>query len=154
MKRLIFNASAVVSFSSIWLIDRGLTVLVWALSILAGVLRWAISNGSIQIMKRVDPEEYEALQGQYELEKQQTELELLSSVSKLKEHALKIDEWTEEHSEALEAIANALLNECDWDEDHIHQYMKGVVEGIPGLEYLGGPDDEDEDDFDPRDLLE
>ena len=73
------------------------------------------------------------------LEDQQTELKLLGSAVTIRDHALKTGDWTDHHSEALQAIGNNLANTFDWDEDSIHQYFKEVVEKIPDLNY--GADD-------------
>ena len=56
----------------------------------------------------------------------------------MRDHAKDMGDWTEQHSDALEAVGNALLNECDWEEESVHQYLKQIVESIEGLEY--GPD--------------
>ena len=72
------------------------------------------------------------------LEDQQTELKLLGSAVTIRDHAMKTGDWTDDHSEALQAIGNNLANTFDWDEDAIHQYFKEVVETIPGLDYGAG----------------
>jgi hypothetical protein len=73
------------------------------------------------------------------LKNQQTELKLLGSAVTIRDHAMKTGDWTDHHSEALQAIGNNLQNEFKWEEDAIHQYFKEVVETIPGLDY--GADD-------------
>ena len=70
-----------------------------------------------------------------ELVAQQTELTLLDAANKVKVHAETTGNWTDDHSDALEAVSNALLNECEWEEDDIHAYMRRLVESIDGLEY-------------------
>jgi hypothetical protein len=64
-----------------------------------------------------------------------TELTLLSKASELKDHAVSIGDWTEHHTVALNAIGNALLHECDWEQKDVHTYLKRVVESVPGLTY-------------------
>ena len=70
-----------------------------------------------------------------ELTIQQTELDLLTSASKVRDHAAETGDWTDRHSEALNAIADALVLEMMWEEDAVHQYLREVVESIDGLEY-------------------
>lgn len=140
MKALLFKAVSVSTVGVIWLSDRLFAFVIWLLSWTSQLLRVAIANIGGFILKRGFPQQYAEVEGQIELESQQTELDLLASVSKLKEHALEIGEWTQQHSEAINAVGNALFNECDWDEDSVHQYMREVVESIPGLKY-GVPDD-------------
>ena len=70
-----------------------------------------------------------------ELETQNIELRLLASASQVRDHAKESGEWTNRHTEAIEAIADALVFETGWEEDSVHQYMREVVESIDGLEY-------------------
>ena len=86
-------------------------------------------------MEKLTPEQLNEVQRQIEFEAQQAELKLLSSASELKEHAVDTGEWTESHTEALNAIGNALLNDCNWEEQHVHDYLRRVVESEPGLQY-------------------
>lgn len=145
MKKHLFNAVSVLTYSSIWLSDHVFTFLIWALAWASGYHRWLVAAIGARVMKKVDPEEYEAIQGKMELESQQTELELLASASKLKEHAAKIEDWTDRHTEELNSIANALISECNWDEQHVHDYMRSIVESIPGLTYKTEYDEDDDD---------
>lgn len=72
------------------------------------------------------------------------ELTILSQISSVKEDAVNRKTWTPDHSNAMSFLATKLFNECEWEEDKIHSYMKSVVESIPGLTYAIGPDDEEE----------
>lgn len=143
MKTKLFNLASVTCYALIWASDHLFALLVWALAWTGQIMRFLIAQLGIFVMRNVSPDDYEALQGKLELENQQTELELLAQAAKLRDHALELGDWTTEHTEAIESIAAALLNECDWDEDHIHQYLKEIVESVPGLQY-----GEDEDPFD------
>jgi len=96
------------------------------------------------LMKLVDPKTlavYEQLQEGFEsdepteLEKQNMELRLLASASQVRDHAASSDDWTDRHTEALNAIGDALIVEAGWEEESVHQYLKGLVESIDGLEY-------------------
>jgi len=75
-----------------------------------------------------------------------TELEILMAISKVKEDALNIGLWKENHSMALNELGSRLYNECDWEEDQIHRYLRMVVESIPGLIYATSDDEDDEDE--------
>jgi hypothetical protein len=75
-----------------------------------------------------------------------TELEILMMVSKVKEDALNIGFWRENHSMALNELGSRLYNECEWEESDIHRYMKMIVESIPGLTYATSDDVDDEDE--------
>lgn len=73
-----------------------------------------------------------------ELERQAMELRLLASASQVRDHAKETEEWTDRHTEALNAIGDALVGEMGWEEDSVHQYLKEVIESIDGLEYDPG----------------
>jgi hypothetical protein len=143
MKKQLFHVVPAVTYASIWFSGRVFSFVIQVLAWLSGVVRFLIVNLGVALMKLVDNEEYEAIQAKMQLESQQAELDLLASVSKLKEHAMEIGDWTEEHTEALKAIGNALLNECSWDKEHVHRYLREVVESIPGLHYETGEDEDD-----------
>jgi hypothetical protein len=74
------------------------------------------------------------------------ELDILMNVTKLKEDALERRTWTQHHSIALNELSSKLYHECDWDKARIHDYMRTLVESIPGLSYVAGDDDDDDDD--------
>ena len=67
--------------------------------------------------------------------KRQLELRLLAAASQVRDHAEETDDWTEQHTEAIAAIGDTLLNELGWEEDNIHRYLREVVESIDGLTY-------------------
>ena len=94
------------------------------------------------LMKAIDPKTlavYEQLNiGEdepNELEQQNMELRLLASAVQVRDHAKETDDWTDRHTEALNAIGDALIVEAEWEEEAVHQYMKSIVESIEGLEY-------------------
>ena len=106
-----------------------------------------IGNIGYFLMKLIDAKKvksYEKLieaseeQGS-ELESQAMELRLLSSANQVRDHARETDDWTDRHTEALNAIGDALMVEAGWQEESVHQYLKSLVESIEGLEY--GTDD-------------
>ncbi len=91
------------------------------------------------LMKLIDAEQVRAHEvlintDPAELQSQQTELNLLNAATQVRDHAQETGVWTDNHSEAIEAIGNALLD-LNWEEGSVHQYLKEVVESIDGLEY-------------------
>lgn len=143
MKNTLFHILSWSTYALIIASDKIGAALIWLVAWISGITRWAIASGGQALMRKFTPDQFEEVQAQMQLENQQTELELLSTVSKLKEDALERGDWTDSHTEAIEAIGNALVNECDWEEEHVHQYLKEVVESIPGLNYGLDYDDED-----------
>lgn len=142
MRKITF---AIVSFVS----ANVIRFLLWTAGVLSAAIMWSanrtcqgIAKASYALMKVLDKEaidQYEAMINiatpSSELVVQQTELNLLDAANKVKIHAEATGHWTDDHSDALEAVSNALLNECEWEEDDIHAYMKRLVESIDGLEY-------------------
>ena len=103
-----------------------------------------VGNVGYFLMRAIDSKSlavYEQLQQNFEseepteLEMQNMELRLLASAAQVRDHAKSTDDWTERHTEALNAIGDALMVEADWAEDSVHQYLKELVESIDGLEY-------------------
>ena len=79
------------------------------------------------------------------------ELQILMNVTRLKEDALERKTWTNHHSSTLNQLSSKLYNECNWDQNRIHEYMRAIVESIPGLSYVPGDDEEDDDSMDLED---
>ena len=106
-----------------------------------------VGNVGYFLMKRVDAKKvrlYEQMmdideENASELAAQTMELRLLASANQVRDHARETDDWTDRHTEALNAIGDALMVEAGWQEDSVHQYLKSLVESIEGLEY--GTDD-------------
>lgn len=86
----------------------------------------------------------EETEQQMALQTQTMELTLLAKATELKEHAVEIGDWTEHHTLALNAIGKALVEDCQWEEVHVHAYLKNVVESVPGLYYQAGEEDDEE----------
>ena len=131
MRRFLFQAVAQI-------IGTQITIITW----LADKSRSLLGMVGHFLMNKIDPillKTYESILTQSEpnddLAIQQTELNLLSSASKVRDHAAETGDWTDRHSEALNAIADALVLEVMWEEDAVHQYLREVVESIDGLEY-------------------
>ena len=70
-----------------------------------------------------------------ELDQQNMELRLLASASQVRDHAQETDDWTDQHTKAINAIGEALITEAGWDIDHVDRYIEELVESIDGLEY-------------------
>lgn len=142
MKPFLFSAIGRTTYAIIWVLDQSINLFARIVAYVAGTLRWLVAKTGQFLMEKLTPEQFNEVQRQIEFETQQAELKLLSSASDLKEHAVDIGEWTESHTEALNAIGNALLNDCNWEEQHVHDYLRRVVESVPGLQY--GQTDPDE----------
>ena len=110
---------------------------------LYSLIREVICNVFYFAAKAVDRKNIEAAEQRYQLKSQQTELNLLSSASKVRDHAIENDDWNDYHSHAINAIALALINECDWEIQHVHNYLRSVVETVDGVSYGEATDADD-----------
>ena len=141
MKPILFRVLSYSTYALIWVNDRVAALLIWALAWTSAGSKWLIANIGTFLMEKLTPAQFAEVQGQLQLSNQQTELQLLATAAELKDHAVENEEWTDNHTEALNAIANALLTECDWEEESVHGWMRRMVESVPGLSYEEGDPD-------------
>jgi hypothetical protein len=146
MRNFIFNTISVICYSIVRVLDFFVDASCDALDLVSRILKAGIFAFGRLLMRLVDSEKYKEIEEQIQLQKQTSELKLLDAISKIKNHAIEIGDWTEKHSEALENLANALLEECNWKEKDIHDYLRNVVESVPGLSY-GVPPESPLDDL-------
>jgi hypothetical protein len=147
MQELIFDAVTNVTCFLIWLSDRFFGIPSASLVWLGQKTRVVIAQIGFFIMRLIDPSkteaaELEAENDPVELATQGMELKLLSAAYKVRDHAIETGDWTDHHSDAIEAVGNALLLDIGWEEEHIHAHLKAVVESIDGLEYDVFPEGE------------
>ena len=147
MQEFIFDAVTNVTCFLIWLSDRFFGIPSAAFVWLGQRVRVVIARIGFFFMKIIDPSkaktaELEAENDPVELATQGLELKLLSAAYKVRDHAIETGDWTDHHSEAIEAVGNALLLDIGWEEEHIHAHLKSVVESIDGLEYDVFPENE------------
>jgi hypothetical protein len=146
MRSVLFNATSKIAEI---LIVAGQNIAVFSIN----VIRF-ISTAGIQVVSFItkglliiiDEERYANLQAYYEQQDMHAELKAINELIILKQDAIAQKKWTDQHTQALHMVGNTLINECDWHEDKMHEYMKGVVESIPGLHYVGGYEDDDDDE--------
>lgn len=131
--------AAGVTFSIGFLCNAAIQTLVF----LAQAAQWLISNAAMFALAQISPADHQAALAEMEEEARQLEIKLMAKVIKIRDHAAESESWTEEHSDAIAAIATALVENCGWDETAAHRYMKDVIDKIPGLEYEIPDDDED-----------
>ena len=117
MKRFLFNTVSFLGANSIRVIQFISRLVLGAVELVGISAIKFIAALSYHLMMWLDPEHMklvaEMSNGQDNVGKQQTELKLLGAASHVKEHAETTGNWTDSHSDALEAIGNALLNECE-----------------------------------------
>lgn len=148
MQEFIFDAITNVTCFLVWCSDRFFGIPSASLVWLGQRVRVAIATVGFFFMKIVDPSkaklaELEAENDPVELATQGMELKLLAAAYKVRDHAKETGDWTDHHSEAIEAVGNALLLDIGWEEEHIHAHLKAVVESIDGLEYDVFPENDE-----------
>ena len=133
MRGIAFSLVTKVSSSLIWLITFVNTVSLQVVGNVGYFLMNLIDKKKVEVYSQlVDSLEQP---GMTELESQAMELRLLASAGQVRDPAKAEDDWTDRHTDALNAIGDALIREAGWKEDSVHQYLKSLVESIDGLEY-------------------
>ena len=131
MRTFLFNAVTQTSAGIILVLTKVHNL---SLSIVGGIgytLMKLIDAKRLNMYEKV----LEASEEGSELSAQAMELRLLASANQVRDHARETADWTDRHTEALNAIGDALMVEAGWKEESVHQYLKSLVESIEGLEY-------------------
>lgn len=148
MKNLLFQIFTRGTVLGIWLSDKlfGLpaALFLW----LAAFSRVRIAKFGYVFMKAIDSDRCEMIEAEatadpMELERQTMELKLLQASYQVRDHAQHHGDWTDDHTQAIEAIGTALHADIGWDEEAVMQHMQSVVHSIPGLELESWFEDED-----------
>jgi len=62
-----------------------------------------------------------------------TELQILYHINEVKNDAVKIGSWNDEHEGKLNFLGNILCNEHDWDVEQVERYLYEVIETGPAV---------------------
>jgi hypothetical protein len=148
MKKFLFEGVTRQTYALIWFSDRFFAFFSAIPLTLGKAARVSVANVGYFFMKAIDPvrckiAEVENEADPVELKTQSMELQLLESSYKVRDHAKEIGDWTDHHTEAIEAIGNALLLDVGWDEESVEHHMRTVVESIDGLEFDAWFEDDD-----------
>jgi|GEM_PF-1604375 len=144
MKETLFNVTAQVGKWIIVGIHELGELIIFGVEAVSNFFVWVAGNIFAAVLSLIDAERVKHAEHVAEQHPLAMELEILGAVTHVKEDALEKKKWTEQHSIALNILGNRLFNECEWEEQRIHDYMRRVVESIPGLGYLVGSDDDDD----------
>lgn len=148
MKELMFNFLSDVGESIIIGTQIMMALILSAQTRLANFFIDLTANSFKSLLWIIDPDRVNHAEHVIDQMSLNNELEILMNVTKVKEDALERRSWTNHHSIALNELSSKLYNECDWDKSRIHDYMRAIVESIPGLSYVAGEDDDDDDSID------
>ena len=147
MKELMFNFLSDVGESIIIGTQIMMALILSAQTRLANFFIDLTANSFKSLLWIIDPDRVNHAEHVIDQMSLNNELEILMNVTKVKEDALERRSWTNHHSIALNELSSKLYNECDWDKSRIHDYMRAIVESIPGLSYVAG-EEEDDDSID------
>jgi hypothetical protein len=140
MKQLIFRSVATTSAA---IIQLNMAVGAMVVGVVAGcfnVISSAIQFTSKSLMRAIDSKQFEYFEQLSGQEQELGELHLLMAARRVKEDAISSQVWTVGHTIAINRIAGALHANCGWEPPRIHQYLRDVVESIPGMAYGVGDD--------------
>ena len=148
MKKFLFEAITRLTYALIWFSDRFFSVPAASLLWLGQTARFSVAKIGYFFMNKIDPirckvSEAENDTNPDELKLQGLELKLMQSSYKVRDHAKDSGDWTDHHTEAIEAIGNALYEELGWSEEAVENHMKTVIESIDGLQMDSWFEDED-----------
>lgn len=139
MRSFLFETTVRITYSSIWLIERAGAVVIFLPLWLTHFSKKVVANVGMFFIERLGDEQIKEAEEQAVLVEEakayNTELSLLTAATKVRDHAEQHGDWTDYHTEAINSLGDALLNTCDWEEEAVHQYLRGIVESIEGLEY-------------------
>ena len=142
MRRALFKAYAAIAAYYILFCNQLTSWICRALFWVNSFQRELIAAFNFKMLRFIHPEslreaEEKILQAQQAEEDEMTsiELQLLVSAQNIRDHAKDGNFWTDQHSEALELVSEALIETCGWDPDSVNQYMQEVVETIDDIEW-------------------
>ena len=109
--------------------------LIWVTAKVFESLRIGFAHFCMWLLMRVDSKRVQAERDANEQSRVHTELTLMAAAVSIKEGAIELGDWTDEHSEALNMVGVGLIQECNWEPAQVHRYFKPLVESFEGLEY-------------------
>ena len=135
MRNFLYNALGRSCVIIAGIIDATTNFLVIALIKIAQLQKVAIAHATMWLLGLVDGKRVEAEKEETAQLRNTLELGLMQTAIKIKENAIEMEEWTEDHSDALNMVGVRLIEECNWEADAVHRYFKPLVESLDGLEY-------------------
>lgn len=88
----------------------------------------AFSNSTLRIIDKDRMNHAESTVDQYETI---SELQTLTNIEQVKNDAISIGEWNEDHEVKLNFFGNILCNEHDWEVEQVERYLHAVINEGP-----------------------
>lgn len=149
IKDFLFDITAKLGFFLISANQKIGQVFAYIIGVLSGASTYVIAKTFALLLKLIDSKRYLHASQASEQADISSELDILQQISSVKENALEMSTWTPEHTIMIQTLGSRLYSECQWSENNVHQYLRDVVESIPGLSYAtsdGMSDEEDDED--------
>lgn len=90
----------------------------------------AISNSILKIIDKDRMNHAESTVDQYETI---SELQTLTNIEQVKNDAIRINEWNEDHENHLNFFGNILCNEHGWEVEQVERYLHSVIAQGPSI---------------------
>lgn len=135
MRNFLYNALGKSCVVVAGIIDAVTGLAVLALVKVAQLQKVIIANITMWLLGVIDKKRVEEEKEETENLRSALELGLMQAAIRIKENAVETEEWTDDHSEALNMVGVRLIEECNWEADAVHRYFKPLVESLEGLEY-------------------
>lgn len=95
----------------------------------------AIINGRIGwfLLKVIDEDRMHHAEIAIEQQQEISELNVLFTIQQVRNNAVKIGKWIDDHENQLNFLGNVLANEYDWEVSEVERYLHAVIATGPAL---------------------
>lgn len=87
------------------------------------------------ILKILDPERTNHARNAIEQINVISELQVLFHIQEIRNDAVKLGEWNEDHEGKLNFLGNLLCNEHDWETEQVERYLHEVISTGPAVNF-------------------
>jgi hypothetical protein len=91
-------------------------------------LTLCVVHASHAIYSFIDKDRVKHLRSTLEQQDLIDELKVFSSIDEIKDDAISVGEWNEDHEAQLNWFGNILYNHYDWEVEEVHRYLTEVIE--------------------------
>lgn len=85
------------------------------------------------ILKIIDKERMHYAQSAVDQVNVISELQILCNIQEVRNNAVKIGEWNEDHEGQLNFLGNVLCNEHDWEVEEVERYLHEIISTGPAV---------------------
>tara|TARA_B100000902_G_C27221975_1_gene870168 strand:+ start:546 stop:917 length:372 start_codon:yes stop_codon:yes gene_type:complete len=83
------------------------------------------------ILRVIDIDQFSHGQTVDEQSEELSELNILISIKKVRDNAVKTGHWNTNHQQQLETLGNVLANNFEWEVDQVEKYIYDIIETGP-----------------------